>query len=78
VLAALSYYDWLAGERRLPLRQMWRAAWGWKASLAGGVLLAASGFLLMEGTNWWERGLWLLILAGAAVGLWRMRGSTDS
>jgi hypothetical protein len=75
-LAAFSYYDWLAGERQMPLRQMLRVAWGWKVSIAGGVLLVASGFLLMEGTRWWERGLWLLVWAGAAFDLWRLRGAT--
>ncbi len=75
-LAAFSYYDWLAGERQMPLRQMLRVARGWKASIGGGVLLVASGFLLMEGTRWWERGLWLLVWAGAAFDLWRLRSAT--
>jgi hypothetical protein len=75
-LAAFSYYDWLARERQMPLRQMLRVAWGWRVSIAGGVLLVASGFLLMEGTRWWERGLWLLVWAGAAFDLWRLRSAT--
>jgi hypothetical protein len=75
-LAAFSYYDGLARERQMPLRQMLRVAWGWKVSIAGGVLLVASGFLLMEGTRWWERGLWLSVWAGAAFDLWRLRSAT--
>jgi len=75
-LASFSYYDWRAGERQMPLRQMLRVAWGWKVSIAGAVLLTASGFLLMEGTRWWERGLWLLVWAGAAFDLWRQRSAT--
>jgi multidrug efflux pump subunit AcrA (membrane-fusion protein) len=54
VLAAFSYYEWLARERQMPLRRMLRVAWGWKVSIAGGVLLVASGFLLMESARWWE------------------------
>ena len=72
-LAAFSYYQWLAGERRMPLRQMLRAARGWKVSIAGAVVLVASGFLLMEGTRWWERGLWVVVWGGAALDLWRGR-----
>ncbi len=72
-LAAFSYYHWLAGERQMPLRQLSRQAWGWQVSIAGGVLLVASGLLLMEGTRWWERGLWLFAWAGAAFELWRLR-----
>jgi hypothetical protein len=72
-VVAPSYYDWLAGERQMPLRRMLRVAWGWKVSIAGGVLLVASGFLLMEGTRWWERGLWRLVWAGVAFDLWRTR-----
>ena len=36
------------------------------SSLAGGLLLVAAGFLLMDGMRWWERGVWLLIGAGGA------------
>ncbi len=75
-LAAFSYYNWLAEERQMPLRQMLRIARGWNVSLAGGVLLLASGFLLIQGTRWWERGLWLLIWAAAAFDLWRLRRAT--
>ncbi len=42
-------------------------------SLAGGLLLVASGFLLMEGARWWERGVWLLVWAGGAFDLWAAR-----
>ena len=72
-LAAFSYYQWLAGERQMPLRQMLASARGWKLSIAGAVLLAASGFLLMEGTRWWERGIWLVVWGGAAFDVWRLR-----
>jgi hypothetical protein len=75
-LAAFSYYQWLAGEQQKPLRHVLRAAWGWKVSIAGAMILVASGFLLMEGTRWWERGLWLLVWAGAAFDLWRLRRQT--
>lgn len=74
-LAAFSYYHWLAGERRIRLRQMFGAAWGWKLSNAGAMLLVASGFLLMESTRWWERGLWSVVWAGAAFDWWRLRRS---
>jgi hypothetical protein len=72
-LAAIGYYDWQARERRLPLRQLLRTAWGWKVSIAGSALLVASGFVLMESTRWWERALWLMVWAGAAFDLWRLR-----
>jgi hypothetical protein len=75
VLAAFSYYDWWAREGRRR-RDVFRSARGWKMSLAGGLLLIASGFLLMEGTHWWARGLWLLVWAGAAFGLWRTPSAT--
>ena len=76
VLAAFSYYDWLAREQRRPLRHVLRAQRGWKVSMAGGVLLVASGFLLMESARWWERALWLLVWAGTAFDLWRLRSAT--
>jgi hypothetical protein len=76
VLAAFSYYDWWAIEQGRRRRDVFRTAPGWKMSLAGGLLLVASGFLLMEGTRWWERGLWLLVSAGAAFDLWRPRSET--
>jgi len=72
-LAAISYYDWLARQRRRPLRQVLRSARGWHSSFAGGGLLVASGFLLMAGTRWWERAVWLVVWAGAAVEMWRLR-----
>jgi hypothetical protein len=75
-LAAFSYYNWLAREQHRSLRHVLRSEWGWKVSVAGGVLLVASGFLLMEGTRWWERGLWLLVWAGTAFDLWRLRSAT--
>jgi hypothetical protein len=61
VLAAFSYYQWLAQEHQVPVCQMLRIARGWRVSLAGGILKVASGFLLMEGSRWWERGLWLMV-----------------
>ena len=70
ILAAFSYHRWLAQEQKKSTRDVLRIAWGWKMSLSGGVLLIASGFLLMEGTRWWERGLWLLVWGGSAFDLW--------
>lgn len=72
-LATVSYYQWFAAEQRLPLRQLRRTARGWKVSIAGSLLLVASGFLLMESARWWERSVWLLIGAGAGINLWRTR-----
>lgn len=72
-LATFSYYDWLARQLETPLRKMLRVAWGWKAGIAGSALLVASGFLLMEKIPLWQRGLWLLVWAAAAVDMWRMR-----
>jgi len=72
-LAAVSYYQWLESGR-CPCATSCEPSVGWKASFAGGVLLVASGFLLMDGTRWWERGLWLLVWAGAAFDLWRCGG----
>ena len=77
-LAAFSYYHWLAQERHVPLRQTLRAAWGWKVSIASGLFLTASGFLLMEGTRWWQRVLWLLVCAGAASDLWQLLRGTSA
>ncbi len=76
VLAAFSYHGWLARERQIPLRQVLRGAGGWRMSIVTGVLLVACGFLLMQGTHWWERGLWLLALAWVAFDLWRLRSTT--
>jgi hypothetical protein len=76
VLAAFSYYDWWAREQGRGRRDVFLTARGWKMSLAGGLLLVASGFLLMGSTRWWERGLWLLVWAGTAVNLWRLRKAT--
>jgi len=76
VLAAFSYYRWLALDQRTPLGQVLRTERKWKVSIAGGILLVASGFLLMESARWWERGLWLVVGVGTARDLWRMRSTT--
>jgi hypothetical protein len=72
-LSAFSYYDWWARAQGRSRRDVFRTAPGWRMSLAGGVLLVASGFLLMEGARWWERGVWLLVWAGGAFELWAAR-----
>ena len=69
-LAAFSYYDWLARAQGRPRREVMRAERGWTLGVAGGVLLAASGCLLMESATWWERGIWLVVWMGAARQLW--------
>jgi heme/copper-type cytochrome/quinol oxidase subunit 1 len=73
ILAAFSYYDWLAKARGRRLREVLREVRGWRLSVAAGLLLVASGFLLMESTRWWERGVWLVVWAGLGSDLWRMR-----
>ena len=74
-LAAFSYYDWWARAQGRRRRDVFRTARGWRMSLAGGLLLVASGFLLMEGARWWERGVWLLVWAGGAFDLWAARNA---
>jgi len=73
IFAAFSYYSWWARAQGRRRRDVFRAAPGWRMSLAGGLLLVASGFLLMEGARWWERGVWLLVWAGGAFDLWAAR-----
>ena len=70
LLAAFSYYDWLSREQGRRRRDVLRDARGWTLSVAGSVLLIASGVLLMEDSRWWERGLALVVWAGAARDLW--------
>lgn len=72
-VAAFSFYDWLARARQRRLREVLREARGWKLSAAGGLLLLASGFLLMESTRWWVWCGWLAVWAGAGYDLWRLR-----
>ena len=74
-LAAFSYYGWCARVQGRRRRDVFRTARGWKMSLAGGLLLVASGFLLMEGARWWERGVWLLVWGRGAFDLWTARSS---
>ena len=70
VLAAFSLYDWLARTRQ---REVLREERGWKLSAAAGLLLVASGFLLMESTRWWVWCGWLAIWGSAGRDLWRLR-----
>jgi hypothetical protein len=70
ILAAFSYYDWLAREEGRSRRDVWREARGWPVSTSAGLLLVASAFLLMEGVAWWERGVWLAAWALIARDLW--------
>ncbi|MEO8260881.1 MAG: hypothetical protein ABI868_26280 [Acidobacteriota bacterium] len=73
VLAAFSYHNWRARQQGRRRRDVLRAAPGWRMSVSGGALLAASGFLLMAGARWWEQAAWLLVWAGAAFDLWSAR-----
>jgi hypothetical protein len=75
VLAAFSYYNWLAASRRSPLREILRLSRGWKLSVGLGLWLVATGMLLMEGLSLWERGGWMFVWACAAANLWRLRRS---
>ena len=70
LLASFSYYDWQSREQGRRRREVLRNARGWKLSVAGSVLLIASGVLLMEDVRWWERGVALVVWAGAARDLW--------
>lgn len=65
VLAAFSYHDWLRQERRVPLKQQLREP-GWRLPFYSGLLLVALSFVLMRGSAWWERTLWLVL--GASFG----------
>jgi uncharacterized membrane protein YqgA involved in biofilm formation len=73
VLAAFSFYDWLARAEQRRLRDVLREARAWKLSAAGGLMLLASGFLLMEGTRWWAWCGWLVVLTSAGSDLWHSR-----
>ena len=46
---------------------------GLTVSLAGGLVLVASGFLLMPSTRWLEHGIWTAGWPDAAWVLWRQR-----
>ncbi len=70
LLAAFGYYDWQSREQGRRHRDVMRDARGWKLCVAASVLLAASGVLLMRDIRWWERGLGLVVLAGAVRDLW--------
>jgi hypothetical protein len=72
VLAAFSYYDWRAREQGRPRRDVLREKPVWKLSKASGLLLIASGFLLMTDTRWWEYALWLVIWGGTAHEIWKL------
>ena len=53
-LGAFSFHHWLAEARRVSLRQMLRAAWGWRVSIAGNLsaeLRAAFGTSKYAGTR---------------------------
>lgn len=73
VLAAFSYYQWLAKEQQSPLLQILQSERGWKLSVTGGLVLVASGLLLMEGVRSWQRGLWALVWAAAVFDWWRQQ-----
>jgi len=74
-VSALSYYHWLAGVQGMRLRKMFATAWGWKFSNASAMLLIASGFLLMEGSSWWQWGVWLAVWTSAGLDLWRLHNT---
>ncbi len=61
VLAAFSYYDWLARETGRRRREVfWQSAW--PAWLDAGLILVCAG-LGLGAHPWWERLLWLALAA---------------
>lgn len=73
VLSAFSLYEWMARTEGRSLHDVLRNERGWHLSAAAGLLLVASGFLLMESTGWWIGCGWFAVWVGAGHGLWRMR-----
>lgn len=71
VVAAFSYCQWLAQSQRRRLSQVLHGEAAWSRSVAVGLLLTATGFLLMRDHRWWERVMWTTVLALAALDLWR-------
>jgi hypothetical protein len=76
LLSAFSYYDWAAGERGRSLWEVLRHARGWRISRAAGVLLGASGFLILTSTPGWARALWLTVWIAGFLDFWRSRATS--
>ena len=71
LLAATSYYHWLArtrGETRVaPLGQVH----GWRLSVSIALVTISGGFLLLPSSSWVARLAWSVVLASAVFDLWR-------
>ncbi len=78
ILAAFSYYDWLAREQGRRRRDVMRSARGWSASVTCGLLLVGSAFVRMESLHPWQRALWMSLCLGAAWTVSRRRGQGPS
>lgn len=71
MLAAFSFYSWVAQTEGQRLRAVLQERRAWRATSAGGLLLVASGFLLMGSARWWERVVWAIVAGVSAYRLWR-------
>lgn len=71
VLTAFSYYDWLARDRGHDLRDVIRESSGWSLSVGCGLLLVASGLVMMAETDWWQWLIGAIVWAVSIAGLWR-------